>query len=111
MRKQNVPFKRLATEEALTQVAADLKYPNLEALYVAVGEGHVSPQSVVARLSRLGHRAPTSEDVTEVPLARPVRIGAGRRLAGRRRPGRHATCGCGWGGAARRCRATRSSGS
>ena len=30
----------------------ELKYPNLEALYVAVGEGHVSPQSVVARLAR-----------------------------------------------------------
>ena len=52
MRKQNLPIKRLATEEALEQVAQDLKIPDLDALYVAVGEGHVSPQSVVARLSR-----------------------------------------------------------
>jgi len=74
MRKQNVPFKRLATEEALTQVAAEMKYPNLDSLYVAVGEGHVSPQSVVARLSRL-ITGTTDEDVTDVPLARPVRIG------------------------------------
>jgi GTP pyrophosphokinase len=74
MRKQHLPFKRLATEEMMAQTAEDLKYPDLEALYVAVGEGHVSPQSVVARLQRLVTGTP-EDDVTEVPLARPVRIG------------------------------------
>jgi GTP diphosphokinase / guanosine-3',5'-bis(diphosphate) 3'-diphosphatase len=74
MRKQNLPFKRLATEEVMAQVVEDLKYPDLEALYVAVGEGHVSPQSVVARLQRLV-TGTSDEDVTEVALARPVRIG------------------------------------
>ena len=73
LRKQNVPLKRLATESALSQVASELKYPNLEGLYVAVGEGRVSPQSIVARMSRLVSGTPR-EDVTEVPLARPVRI-------------------------------------
>jgi GTP pyrophosphokinase len=73
MRKQNLPFKRLATDDVLQEVADDLKYPDLDALYVAVGEGHVSPQSVLARLSRLVTGSP-DEDVTEVPLARPVRI-------------------------------------
>ena len=74
MRKQNLPFKRLATQDTLSQVAGELKYAKLEDLYVALGEGQVSPQSVVARISRLltGH---TEEDVTEVPLARPVKIG------------------------------------
>ena len=75
MRKQNLPFKRLATEETLAQLATDeLKYPDLDSLYVAVGEGHVSPQSIVARLTRLLSET-TEEDVTEVPLARPVRLG------------------------------------
>jgi GTP pyrophosphokinase len=74
MRKQHLPFKRLATEEMMAQTAEDLKYPDLEALYVAVGEGHVSPQSVVARLQRLVTGTP-EDDVTEVPLARPVRLG------------------------------------
>jgi GTP pyrophosphokinase len=74
MRKQNVPFKRLATEEALEQVAAEMKFPNLESLYVALGEGHVSPQSVVARLARTVSGTP-EEDVTQVPLARPVSVG------------------------------------
>jgi GTP pyrophosphokinase len=75
MRRQNVSFKRLATEDVMQQVAADLKYPDLDSLYVAVGEGHVSPQSIVARLARLISGS-TDEDVTtDVPLARPVRIG------------------------------------
>ena len=74
MRKQNVPFKRLATEDAMEQVATDLKYADLDSLYVAVGEGHVSPQSVLARLARNVTGA-QDEAVTEVPLARPVRIG------------------------------------
>jgi GTP pyrophosphokinase len=73
MRKQNLPIKRLATEDTLEQIARDLKHPDLDSLYVAMGEGHVSPQSVVARLSRLVSGTP-DEDVTEVPLARPVRI-------------------------------------
>jgi guanosine-3',5'-bis(diphosphate) 3'-pyrophosphohydrolase len=80
MRKQNVPFKRLATDEALEQVAGELGYPNLDALSVAVGEGHVSPQSVVARLSRLLSGA-SEEDALDVPLARPVRISDGRAAA------------------------------
>jgi GTP pyrophosphokinase len=77
MRKQNVPFKRLATEEAFEQLADEMKYPDLGSLYVAVGEGHVSPQSVVARLTRLV-QGTTDEDVTEVPLARPVQLGEPR---------------------------------
>ncbi len=73
MRKQNLPIKRLASEETLEQVARDLNHPDLESLFVAVGEGRVSPQSVVARLSRL-LSGTIEEDVIEVPLARPVVI-------------------------------------
>ena len=74
MRKQNLPFKRLATEEALQQVAEEMKHGSLDSLYVAVGEGQVSPQSVVARLTRLVSGTPEG-DVTEVALARPVKLG------------------------------------
>jgi GTP pyrophosphokinase len=75
MRKQNLPIKRLATTESLGTVAQELKYANLEALYVAVGEGHVSPQSIVARVSRLVTGEADEEDA-QMPLARPVRLGA-----------------------------------
>ncbi|HEV8087451.1 MAG TPA: bifunctional (p)ppGpp synthetase/guanosine-3',5'-bis(diphosphate) 3'-pyrophosphohydrolase [Actinomycetota bacterium] len=74
MRKQNLPFKRLATEDVMEQITADLKYPDLDALYVAVGEGHVSPQSIVARLSRLISGTSDEDATDDVPLARPVKI-------------------------------------
>jgi GTP pyrophosphokinase len=76
LRKQGLPLKRLTTEDTLAQVAAELKYPALDALLVAVGEGHVSPQSVVVRLTRLVSQAETEEEVVEVPPARPVHIPA-----------------------------------
>jgi GTP pyrophosphokinase len=75
MRRQNLSVKRLATEQTMSEIAADLKYPSLDDLYVAVGEGRVSPPSVMARLSRLATGTAGEEDVTDVPLARPVRIG------------------------------------
>jgi GTP pyrophosphokinase len=50
-----------------------MKFPSLESLYVAIGEGQVSPQSIVARLAR--NVQGTEEEVSEVPLARPVHLG------------------------------------
>jgi guanosine-3',5'-bis(diphosphate) 3'-pyrophosphohydrolase len=73
LRKQNVPVKRLATEEALRQIAEDLHFPTVDAFYVAIGEGHVSPQSVIARLTR-SVVSVTEEMADDVALARPVRI-------------------------------------
>ena len=73
---QTEPFRSSAWRRprSLATVAEELKYQNLEALYVAVGEGHVSPQSIVARVSRLVVGDTDEEHVAEVPLARPVRI-------------------------------------
>ena len=110
--QQNVPFKRLATEEALEQLADETKFPSLESLYVAIGEGHVSPQSIVAR-PRAVAQGNTEEDVTEAARA-PVRLGEPSATtdvtSGVEVPARP-TCGFGSPGAARRCPATRSSGS
>jgi GTP pyrophosphokinase len=75
MRKQNLLMKRHATTGSLATVAQELKYPDLDALYVAVGEGHVSPQSIVARVSRLVIGDADEDVEPEVPLARPVRLG------------------------------------
>jgi guanosine-3',5'-bis(diphosphate) 3'-pyrophosphohydrolase len=71
-----LPLKRLTTEETLTDVARELKYPSLDAFLAAVGEGHVSPQSAVTRLARLVAAAVEEVDTIDVPPARPVRLGA-----------------------------------
>ncbi len=50
IRKQNLPLQRLLAGHALLTIARELHYPDVSALYAAVGENHVSAQSVVQRL-------------------------------------------------------------
>src|SRR6201987_1781990 len=67
MRKQGLPLQRLMSAETLKTIAADLRYPDLSALYAAVGEGRISALSVVTRLARAGSRAAgAQEDLAEV---------------------------------------------
>jgi GTP diphosphokinase / guanosine-3',5'-bis(diphosphate) 3'-diphosphatase len=69
MRKQGLPLQRLATGDALLGVAHDLRYADLSGLYAAVGEGHVSAHSVVAKLVRsAGGIAGAQEDLAETTL-------------------------------------------
>jgi GTP pyrophosphokinase len=66
MRKQDLPLQRLLTKETLTALAAELRYSDIPSLYAAVGEGHVSAQSVVERITHsLGGAEGTSEDAAE----------------------------------------------
>nr|MBA3728270.1 bifunctional (p)ppGpp synthetase/guanosine-3',5'-bis(diphosphate) 3'-pyrophosphohydrolase [Actinomycetota bacterium] len=74
MRRHSLPVVRLSSDEVMSRVASDLKYPTLESLYVAIGEGQVSPQSVVSRITRLVSEE-VEEEAEEIPAARPVRLG------------------------------------
>ncbi len=66
MRKEGLPLQRLLTVETLTGLASELRYQDIEALYAAVGEGHVSAQHVVGRLVvSLGGEEGASEDLAE----------------------------------------------
>jgi GTP diphosphokinase / guanosine-3',5'-bis(diphosphate) 3'-diphosphatase len=79
LRKRGLPLQRLTTVESLTGVAEELRLPGIEALYAAVGEGHVSAQHVVSRLvASVGGADGEGEDLAEV--ASPV----GPRHHGRR---------------------------
>jgi GTP diphosphokinase / guanosine-3',5'-bis(diphosphate) 3'-diphosphatase len=69
MRKQDLPLQRMLSQEALTAVADELRYVDISALYAAVGEGHVSAQSVVQKLVYiLGGEEGTSEDAAEAAI-------------------------------------------
>jgi GTP pyrophosphokinase len=81
MRKQGLPLQRMTSLESLTGVAEELRYPGIEALYAAVGEGHVSAQHVVARLvASVGGEEGASEDIAEA--ASPVLSRPGHRRGG-----------------------------
>lgn len=50
MRKQNLPLQKLMSQDSLGEVAGQLRYEDVSALYAAVGEGHVSTQSVIEKI-------------------------------------------------------------
>ncbi len=78
MRKQNLPLQRLMSHDSMTAVATDLRYQDIEALYAAVGEGHVSAQHVVSRVvTAMGGVDGATEDLAEATV--PTRAAARRR--------------------------------
>ena len=62
MRKQNLPLQRLMSQDSVGQVASQLRYETVEALYAAVGEGHVSTQSVIEKIVGTLHLEAESDD-------------------------------------------------
>jgi len=50
MRKQNLPLQKLMGQETLSTIAFALHYDDVSSLYAAVGEGHVSTQSVLEKV-------------------------------------------------------------
>ncbi|WP_349898003.1 RelA/SpoT family protein [Parafrigoribacterium soli] len=76
MRKQNLPLQKLMNQNSFGEVAAQMRYDDVSALYAAVGEGHVSTQSVIEKvLASLHTEAETEDPETLFPTK-----GRGRQL-------------------------------
>ncbi|MFF5592645.1 GTP pyrophosphokinase [Streptomyces althioticus] len=72
MRKQNLPIQRILTGDSLVTLAHEMRYSDISALYAAIGEGHVSAQSIVQKLVQAlgGEEAATEEIDESVPPTR-----------------------------------------
>jgi len=51
MRKAGLPLQKILAGQALLELAHDLHYSDIETLYAAVGNGHVSSASIVEKLT------------------------------------------------------------
>ena len=87
MRKQNLPLQKLMSQDVLAEVAAAMRYEGVEALYAAVGEGHISTQSVLEKVVA-SMQGEAEADEAEVPF---VPKGRARQL----RSERLRACSCG----------------
>ena len=67
MRKQNLPLQKLMSQDSFAEVAPQLRYEDVAALYAAVGEGHVSTQSVIEKVAALV-QGEAEADEAEVPF-------------------------------------------
>ncbi|MFJ3902545.1 RelA/SpoT family protein [Streptomyces sp. NPDC090025] len=78
MRKQNLPIQRILTGDSLVTLAHEMRYSDISSLYAAIGEGHVTAQSIVQKLVQaLGGEEAASEEIDET--APPTRGRAKRR--------------------------------
>jgi GTP diphosphokinase / guanosine-3',5'-bis(diphosphate) 3'-diphosphatase len=65
-RRTAMPLQRLVSSDAVAALSRELHYPDLAALYAAVGEGHASARHVVQRLVALiGGEEQAEEELAE----------------------------------------------
>jgi GTP pyrophosphokinase len=50
MRKAGLPLQKIFAGHSLLELAHELRYPDISALYSAVGDGHVSAASIIEKL-------------------------------------------------------------
>ncbi len=74
VRKKNLSLTRVLSAQNLTSVATALKFENVEALYAALGEGHVSTQSVLEKIMAIVRDHESDEDADNfiVPTKKPT---------------------------------------
>lgn len=70
MRKQNLPLQRLMAADELVKLAGELRFPDVEGLYAAVGTNHVSAQSVVEKLTAAVNHGENDEHEFQLPTPR-----------------------------------------
>ena len=69
MRRQNLPLQRLMSQESFSELARQLHYEDVSALYAAVGEGHVSTQSVIEKVTALVAAEETNTGAITIPVS------------------------------------------
>lgn len=86
LRKQGAPLQKIFAGQSLLELAHDMKFPDITALYAAVGDGHVSAASIVEKLLHLlgtQDQEFASLDVTPSPqISRPRSSDSGVEVVG-----------------------------
>ncbi|HMC43406.1 MAG TPA: bifunctional (p)ppGpp synthetase/guanosine-3',5'-bis(diphosphate) 3'-pyrophosphohydrolase, partial [Acidimicrobiales bacterium] len=84
MRKEGLPVQKLTSSPVLVGLAASMNYTDLDALHAAIGDGHVSAQSVAQRLARELRGGEHEEQLptTARPPRRPSRQSSGVYVEG-----------------------------
>ncbi|HEV3472292.1 MAG TPA: TGS domain-containing protein, partial [Actinomycetota bacterium] len=65
MRKQGLPVDKIQKGDVLAQIASELNFQDLDAMFVSIGEGHLSSQSVTTKVIRLFEPEPLKEEQPE----------------------------------------------
>ena len=74
MRKAGLPLQKIFAGHALLELAHDLHFPDIDALYSAVGDGHVSAASIIEKLVTAmgGEDSHPEETIEHIPTGVPT---------------------------------------
>ena len=68
MRKAGLPLQKIFAGQSLLELSHDLRYPDIDSLYAAVGDGHISAAAVIDKLQiLLGVEDSVPETTMELP--------------------------------------------
>jgi GTP pyrophosphokinase len=84
MRREGLPVQKLANGPVLPEIAEELNYVDLDALYAAIGEHHVSGKAIAARVAKKVRTVdPANEEDETLPstMRHPRRAGSSKRPA------------------------------
>ena len=73
MRKAGLPIQKILGGHALLELAHDLKYEDIESMYEAVGNGHISAHSVIEKLMALLGTGESNPEIDLAPAIAPVK--------------------------------------
>ena len=73
MRKAGLPIQKILGGHALLELAHDLKYEDIESMYEAVGNGHISAHSIIEKLMALLGTGESNPEIDLAPLIAPVK--------------------------------------
>ncbi len=83
MRKAGLPLQKILAGQSVLELAHDLHYDDIETMYAAVGNGHISAQMVVEKLSSaLGTEEERADIELEHYVPTTVRSHVGRSTSG-----------------------------
>lgn len=65
LRRADLPVQRTMKSELLADIAAEMNYADVDALLAALGEGHITPRSVIARVNKEYAPGESAEQIPE----------------------------------------------
>ena len=81
IRREGLPVQKIMASPLMSEIAHELSYESLDALTTAIGEHHISPESVAGRISRSLRSGETeTEEVVAIPTRKHRRRPPGAKV-------------------------------
>ncbi len=81
LRREGLPVQQILGSTILDEVGKEMNYADRDALYAAIGDGHVSPRSLAQRVAKHLHEGAPEQQMPRTATRRPARRSSDGRPA------------------------------